>query len=86
MGTNPKSSSHPPFATEAAYGVGLLLFWPVTFQVLRSVPVTPGFPVLRVTAEPSSCPFVPTLRRDFPGRSVFQAPEPVPEGSGASFS
>jgi hypothetical protein len=41
---------------------------------------------LPFTAEPSGCPFVPTLRRDFPGRSVLQAPVPVPEGSGASFS
>jgi hypothetical protein len=33
-----------------------------------------------------SAPGPPTLRRDFPGRSVLQAPVPVPEGSGASFS
>ena len=83
MGTIPRSSSHSPLATEAAYGVRLLLFWPVAFQVLRSVPATHGFPVLPFTAEPSGCPFVPTLRRDFPGRSVLQAPVPVPEGSGA---
>jgi hypothetical protein len=62
------------FTTEAAYGVGLLLFWPAALQVLRSVFATPGFPVLPVTADPSSCPFVPIFRRDIPGRSVFQAP------------
>jgi hypothetical protein len=59
---------------EAAYGVGLLLFWPAALQVLRSVFATPGFPVLPVTADPSGCPFVPVFRQDIPGRSVFQAP------------
>ena len=73
MGTIPRSSSHSPLATEAAYGVGLLLFWPAALQVLRSVFATPGFPVLPVTADPSGCPFVPVFRQDIPGRSVLQA-------------
>jgi hypothetical protein len=33
------------------------------FQVLRSVPATPGFPVQPFTAKPSGCPFV--LSRDW---------------------
>jgi hypothetical protein len=83
MGTILSISSHPPFAAEAAYGVGLLLFWPAAFQVLRSVPATRGFPVLPVTADPSSCPF--SCLRRIPGRSVLQAPVPIPEGAGISF-
>jgi hypothetical protein len=38
------------------------------------IPATHGVPVRLVTDGPSCCPFVPGLRRDFPGRSVFQAP------------
>ncbi len=74
MGTIPRSSSHSPFTTEAANGVGLLLFWPAALQVLRSGFATHGFQVLLVTADPSGCPFLPVFRRDFPGRSVIQAP------------
>jgi hypothetical protein len=47
-----------PFATEAAYGVGLLLFWAVAFQVLRSEPATLGFQVGLFMVRPSGCPFV----------------------------
>jgi hypothetical protein len=49
------------------------------------IPATHGFPVPLVTADPSSCPFVPVFRRDIPGRSVFQAPMLFPGGSGISF-
>ncbi len=83
MGTILAISSHPPIAAEAAYGVGLLLFRPAAFQVLRSVRAAQGFPVLLFTAAPSSCPFSRFLR--IPGRSVFQAPVRVPEGSRTSF-
>ena len=86
MGTIPRSSSHSPFTAEAVNGVGLLLFRPAALQVLRSGFATQSFQVLRVTADPYGCPFVPFFRRDIPGRSVFQAPIPFPGGSGISFS
>lgn len=57
MGTIPRSSSHSPFPAEAVNGAGLLLFRPAALQVLRSGFATHGFPVLRVTADPSGCPF-----------------------------
>ena len=86
MGTIPRSSSHPSFTTEAVNGVGLLLFRPAALQVLRSGFATPGFQVLLVMADPYGCPFVPTFRRDFPGRSVIQALVTFPGGSVTSFS
>jgi len=42
MGTIPKISSHSPFATEAAYGVRLLLFWPVVIPDPRIGFYNPG--------------------------------------------
>ena len=50
MGTIPRISSHSPYATEAAYGVRLLLFWPAAFPDTRPGFTTRGFPVLPVTA------------------------------------
>ena len=41
MGTNPKSSSHSPFATEAAYGVRLLLLRPVAFLLPKHYSCNP---------------------------------------------
>jgi hypothetical protein len=71
----------------------LLAGLPVSFliirsalQVLRSGFATPGFQVLLVTADPYGCPFFPTFRRDFPGRSVLQALVTFPGGSVTSFS
>jgi len=86
MGTIPRSSSHPPFPTEAVNGVGLLLFWPVALQVLRSGFATQGFQDLLVMAGPYGCPFFPVFRPGFPGRSVIQAPVTSPGGFVTSFS
>jgi len=58
MGTIPRSSSHSPFATEAACGVRLLLFWPAELPDTRPGFSTHGFQVMPVTASPSGCPFV----------------------------
>jgi hypothetical protein len=44
------NSSHSPFAAEAAYGVGLLLFRPAAFSRLLGIPATLGLQVLPVTA------------------------------------
>jgi hypothetical protein len=60
--------------------------WPAALQVLRSGFATHSLQVLRVTADPSGCPFVPAFRQDIPGRSVLQAPMSSPGGSGTSFS
>ncbi len=86
MGTIPRSSSHPPFTTEAVNGVGLLLFRPAALQVLRSGFATHGFQVLLVMADPYGCPFFPAFRPDIPGRSVLQAPVTFPGGFVTSFS
>jgi hypothetical protein len=72
------------FRSEAACGVGLLLFWPAAFFRSLGIPATLGFQVLLFTAVPSGCPFSRFL--EIPGRSVFQAPVRVPEGSCTSFS
>jgi hypothetical protein len=80
MGTIPKSSSHPPFATEAAHGVRLLLFWPAVHPDTRPGFAAPSFRVLPVTAEPSGCPFPSAVWRMVPGRSVLQALMSSPGG------
>jgi hypothetical protein len=83
MGTIPRSSSHSPFATEAANGVRLLLFWSAAFPDTRPGFATLGFRVLLVTAEPYGCPFSSAVRRIIPGRSVIQALMSFPGGSGS---
>lgn len=71
MGTIRKSSSHSPFAAEAANGVRLLLFWPAAWQILRSGLATLNRQTPLFTAVSSGCPF-PRLP-GVPGRSVIQA-------------
>ena len=60
MGTTRLNSSHSPFATEAAKGVRLLLFWPAELPYSGSAP---GIPAMPVTALPSCCPFVRSCDR-----------------------
>jgi hypothetical protein len=71
-------------ATEAAYGVVLLLFWPAAFQVLRSVPATLGLPVLLFISKPSGCPFF-RLAAYFQDEVSFRLRCTFPEGYGAGF-
>jgi hypothetical protein len=59
---------------------------PVALQVLRSGFATHGFQVRLFMALPSGCPFAPAFRQNFPGRSVCQAPEQVPERTATAFS
>jgi len=61
MGTIPESSSHPPFATEAANGVRLLLFQPA------------AFPRVNMDLQPlafGSC----LLQQDLPAVPLFLSP------------
>ncbi|MFZ2339473.1 MAG: hypothetical protein WAW07_07075 [Bacteroidales bacterium] len=76
MGTIPRSSSHSPFATEAAYGVRLLLFDRLIFLIQDQdfQPVAFGSCLLQydLPAVLSS-----GLAIGLPGRSVLQAADVV---------
>lgn len=65
-------SSHPLFATEAAIGVRLLLFWPAAFTFLTICSGNPWLSGKACYSITFLLSFLPPCGR-IPGRSVFQA-------------
>jgi hypothetical protein len=81
MGTIRKSSSHSPFATEAAIGVRLLLFRPAAFSDLSICICNPWLSGIAFYSIAILLSFFPSCD-GIPGRSVFQAyGESIPEDS-----
>jgi hypothetical protein len=70
MGTIRKSSSHSPFATEAAIGVRLLLFWPAAYPDLSISFRNPWLSGIACYSIAILLSFFPSCD-GFPGRSVF---------------
>ncbi len=73
MGTTLAISSHPSFATEAAYGVRLLLFRPAAFLPPKRFSGNPGPSGNTCYSTTFRLSFLSCLAAGLPGRSVFQA-------------